>query len=76
MCIGVRQTAKIIAPAVKHEIQIEPDLEEWRNIGEGAFNHNEIIQQCLTLPPDNAPSSHPDRGWRPGHNSAYEYEHT
>jgi len=47
-----QQTAEIIAPAIGREIQIEPDIDEWRNQGENSLTSETLIQQYLSLPPD------------------------
>ena len=47
------QTAEIIAPALNNlPIQIEPDFEEWRNLGEAALTQEEMVKQYLALPSD------------------------
>lgn len=57
-----QETAEIIAPAIKQSIRVEADVEEWRNVGENALTVEEIIQQYLSLPPDQRAFISPGKG--------------
>lgn len=47
-----KQTAEVLSSALNLEVEIESDLEEWRNQGKNALTQDEIITQYLSLPAD------------------------
>jgi len=47
-----KQTAEIISSVLNLNVEVESDLEEWRNQGENAITQDEIITQYLSLPAD------------------------
>ena len=57
-----QQTAEIIAPALNLPIQTDPEVEEWRNTGEGALSPGEIIARYMATPPDRRAFISPGEG--------------
>ena len=46
------QTAEILAPVLKLQFEIEPDLDEWRNQGVNGLTEAELASQFDSLPAD------------------------